>query len=395
MTKKINLVFMGGFAYPSGMAGTKRIQHAIKALRKYPDVTVRVIVQRQSSRDNILSGIHEGTPYQTVMADLLRAKVAVSLPLLYFKTIRILKDAWNPNHKNIIYHYGPVHLENLVPLYYSRYLGYKIVFDIVEDYDVAKNMSSSFYYRTQIGCITALSSRMQGLASGIVVISSHLETKYSELGQGRIPIHFRAVSVDMDCFPIEPSRMNSTVSLFYAGSFGGKKEGLSILLDAFDRLAERRKNIRLVLTGKGDSEAMKIFFSRVEASPYKGQVEYMGYLDDNEYYSALNSADIPCMTRIDYEYTNAGFPFKLGEFLATGKPVIASQVSDIHQFLVNRQNAMLVRPGDSDEIFKAAEYLMDNPEDAKAIGMRGREAAESFFDHKQQGKALLAFLESI
>jgi glycosyltransferase involved in cell wall biosynthesis len=199
----------------------------------------------------------------------------------------------------------------------------------------------------------------------------------------------------MDCFHIEPSRMNSTVSLFYAGSFGGKKEGLSILLDAFDRLAESRKNIRLVLTGKGDSEAMKMFFSRLETSPYKGRVEYMGYLDDNEYYSALNSADIPCMTRADYEYNNAGFPFKLGEFLATGKPVIASRVSDIDRFLVDRQNAMLVRPGDSYEIFKAAEYLIDNPESAEAIGARGREAAESFFDHRQQGKALLAFLESV
>jgi glycosyltransferase involved in cell wall biosynthesis len=393
--RKINLIFMGGFTYPSGMAGTKRVQHAIKSLREYTDVSVRVILQRQSNRENILSGIHEGTPYQTVMGDLLRVKMVASLPMLYFKTIRVLKDVWRPNCKNIIYHYGPVAIDNLVPLYYSRRLGYKIVFDIVEDYDVAKNMSSSFYHRAKVNCITGLSSRMQDLASGFVAISSHLVNKYSEIGQGRIPVHFKAISIDMDCFPVEPSRMNSMVSLFYAGSFGINKEGIPILLDAFHRLAERRKNIRLVLTGKGDSEAIEMLLSRVEISPYKDRVEYLGYLDDNAYYSALNSADIPCMTRIDSEYTNAGFPFKLGEFLATGKPVIASRVSDIDRFLVNRHNAMLVTPGDSNEILKAAEYLMDNREEAEIIGKRGREVAKSIFDYKRQGVALLAFLKNL
>ena len=49
MTKKINLVFMGGFTYPRGMAGTKRIQNVINALKQYPDISTRVILQRQSS----------------------------------------------------------------------------------------------------------------------------------------------------------------------------------------------------------------------------------------------------------------------------------------------------------------------------------------------------------
>lgn len=395
MNKKINLAFMGGFTYPQGMAGTKRIQHAVMALRVFPGVTVRVVVLRQSSRDNILSGVHDGTPYQTVMGDLLRAKVLFKLPLLYVRAIRLLRDAWLPDCRNFLYHYGPVDVENLVPLYWSRRLGYRIVFDIVEDFDMATDMLHSLYYRTKIARIKWLSSRMQGLASGVVVISSRLEEKYSAFGGERVPVHFRGISVDMDRFPVEPRPVKSLTSLFYAGSFGNRKDGLPELLDAFDILAAKRKDVRLVLTGKGDSESMEKFFKRVAASPYRDRVDYKGYLDDESYYAALNSADIPCMTRIDTGYTNAGFPFKLGEFLASGKPVIASRVSDVERFLVNRQNAMLVRPGDSEEIVKAAEYLMDNPDDAAALGMRGRETARASFDYRQQGRALLTFLESL
>ena len=45
MIRKLNLVFMGGFTYPRGMAGTKRIQHAINALKEHPGSVIRVIVQ--------------------------------------------------------------------------------------------------------------------------------------------------------------------------------------------------------------------------------------------------------------------------------------------------------------------------------------------------------------
>jgi glycosyltransferase involved in cell wall biosynthesis len=101
------------------------------------------------------------------------------------------------------------------------------------------------------------------------------------------------------------------------------------------------------------------------------------------------------MTRVNLAYAHAGFPFKLGEFLATGKPVIASRVSDVDRFLIHGHNAMLVKAGSSAEVCEAAEFLIDNPESAEAIGVRGREVAKSFFDCKQQGKGLLAFLENV
>ncbi len=112
-------------------------------------------------------------------------------------------------------------------------------------------------------------------------------------------------------------------------------------------------------------------------------------------YAALNAATILCMTRIDIGYANAGFPFKLGEFLATGKPVIASRVSDVECMLENRREAMLVEPGDSDGIVATAEYLIGNPDQAAAIGMKGRAKAKILFDHRKQGQALLTFLRRL
>ena len=394
MTQKINLVFMGSFTYPRGMAGTKRIQNAINSLKEYPDIAKRVILQRQSSENNILSGTHEGTPYETIMGDLLRGKMLMALPLLYYRTIAALKRALRPDHKNVIYFYGPLFFDSIVPLSYARKLGYKIIFDVIEDFGLAKELSNSLRHYLMVNFKTRFSSRIKNLSVGVIVISSYLEEQCRILTQERVPIHYLPISVDMNQFPEKPSRMNQTVSLFYAGSFG-KKDGLPVLLDAFDTLAARYENARLVLTGRGDSEAMKEFYTRMELSPNKDRIEYKGYLNDKDYYAALNGADIFCMTRVDLAFAHAGFPFKLGEYLATGKPVIASQVSDVDKFLENGHNAMLVQAGSSTEICEAASYLINNPESAASIGIRGREVAKSFFDYKQQGKALLTFLENI
>jgi len=385
---------MGGFTYPRGMAGTKRIQNAINALKEYPDIATRVILQRQSSEHNILSGVHQGTPYETVMGNLLRARMFVALPLLYYRTIAALKRALRPDHKNVIYFYGPLFLESGVPLSYAQRLGYKIVFDVIEDYGLAKEVSRSFYHDMRGHLANRLSSRIKDLSAGIIVISSHLEEKCGMLTQGKVPVHYMPISVDMSFFPQKPSRVKSIISIFYAGSFG-KKDGLPVLLDAFDKLAGRYRNVHLVLTGRGDREAMKEILVRMEVSPHKDRIEFKGYLDEKDYYSLLNNADIPCMTRVDLPYAHAGFPFKLGEFLATGKPVIASRVSDVDRFLVNGHNAMLVQPGSSTEVCEAVEFLINNPESAEAIGVRGREVAESFFDYRQQGKALFTFLENL
>lgn len=394
MIKKINLVVMGTFTYPRGMAGTKRIQNMINSLKEYPDLATRVILQRQSSLDNVISGVHEGTPYETVMGDLFRSKMLTALPILCYRTIAALKRAFRPDHKNVIYFYGPLFLESVIPLIYAEKFGYKVVFDVIEDFSLTNEVSLSSYQYVRSNLASLLSSQIKNLCAGLIVISSYLEEKSLNLTQGKVPIHYLPISVDMNSFPEKQYGATSTVSLFYAGSFG-KKDGLPVLLEAFDRLAGCYENLRLVLTGRGDSEAMSNFFDRLKKSPYKERIDFKGYLEEKDYYSLLNGAAIPCMTRIDLGFAHAGFPFKLGEFLATGRPVIASRVSDVDRFLTHGHNAMLVKAGSSNEICKAVEFLINNPESAASIGMRGREVAQSFFDYKKQGKALFTFLANL
>jgi glycosyltransferase involved in cell wall biosynthesis len=140
---------------------------------------------------------------------------------------------------------------------------------------------------------------------------------------------------------------------------------------------------------------MQKFMDRINRSPFNNRINYVGYLSDEQYYQLLCSVDIPCVPRVDSLCANAGFPFKLGEFLASGKPVIASRVSDVEKFISDRRHAVLTKPGSVDELVSGIRYLLENTAGAIQIGMNGRKKAVEKFDVSTQGDCLYDFLRQV
>ncbi len=392
-TSKLNVVFTG-FPYPLGMAGTRRNQHAIEVLQRYKDVSVKVIVLRQSTELNEPCGVHNGVPYETVGPDLFRMRFLLTSPIFFVKSRRAIRRAFCPHAKNIFLVYGPPALDNYAMIRQACKCGYKIIFDIVEDDDVAWNISSSLWHKVKNLLVRLMQEKIAQLADGIIVISSSLENKFKRLTRARIPIMLRPISVNIDKFPGKAHKFGSIVKLLYSGSFG-TKDGVENLLAAFQQIAFCHDNVRLILTGKSSNERMKTILGLIEASPVRSHIEYKGYLKDEEYFRTVDACDIPCMVRTDSAYANAGFPFKLGEYLASGKPVIVANVSDVRKYLKHKYSAMLVRPGSVDGIVEAVDYLLKHPQQASLIGANGRLVAKHCFDYRSQSPMLYRLLNDI
>lgn len=390
----LNIVFLGNFPYPYGMAGTKRVQHAIDALKIYENISIRVITQRGSTKENKACGVENGIPYHIIMPDIFHIKALLRLPWLWMKTLGVLKEALVKGKTNIIYKYASPGIDDAVPVCLARRMGWKVVYDIVEDDSAAANISTSFYHKFNNMVTRWLTKNISFLADGLIIISSHLGKKYKDIVKDKLPVILRPISIDLNKFPKRPFLMRDQVSLFYAGSFG-VKDGVENLILAFEQLAGKYDNIFLVFSGKGSDERMNLILQKIASSKVRKRIDYKGYLTEAEYFELLNNIDVPCMTRIDSLYANAGFPFKLGEFLATGKPVIASRLSDVESYLTDQKNALLVAPGSVDEIVKAVEYLLNNKEKATQIGQQGRVCAKTNFDYSIFGEKLLVFLQSL
>ncbi len=74
-----------------------------------------------------------------------------------------------------------------------------------------------------------------------------------------------------------------------------------------------------------------------------------------------------------------GLPNVLLESLAAGKPVVASCVGGIPEVIKHRENGLLVKPGNVEELVQGVSFLLENPEEALKMGRKGRKDIQKFF----------------
>jgi glycosyltransferase involved in cell wall biosynthesis len=292
---------------------------------------------------------------------------------------------------NVIYFYGEVDIKNFFFVVWARLLGYKIIIDVVEDLE-AFTQFKSFKNRLKYQSAIFFRKRLDLFAHGFTVVSTHLQNKIATSFPDK-PIFFFPVTINKYLLQKEGINDNQPLPVvFYSGSFNDK-DGLPYLLEALHKIKKEGRIFKFILSGKGSDTEMEKFWNLVTQYALKEEVDYKGFLDRPEYIRILTQeADILCMTRVNSAYANAGFPFKLGEFLATGKPVIASKVGDVPSYL-SENDAYLVEPENSDQIKDALNSIFSNPQVAERVGHNGKCAAMKYFDHENYAPALKKFIE--
>lgn len=390
-----NVVFMGNLLYPEGLAETKRFQHFVDAVMARAGNSARILLLRQShpGRDEgRLAGEHRGVRYETIGHDIPGGARALPGLLRYLHAgCRNLARWRRRGAANVLFLYGEPNLENVLFVVWARLAGYRVVVDIVED-SYLVSPDAPVLSRLKSRSVAWATDHMHWFADGVVVISSYLRQKLEGIVRGRVPVELVPISVDLARMPGSGGGFHTPVRLLYAGSFGDK-DGVGNLLTAFEQLAARRTDVEFWLTGRGPEERMARLRERIAGSPCAGRIRLLGYLPDSEYFRVIAACDIPCVVRMPTEFADRGFPFKLGEYLATGRPVVAARVSDVGLYLTDRVNAMLVEPGSVEGLVAAVEYLLGDETRALALGRAGRAVAERHFDAAANGRRLLELID--
>jgi len=108
--------------------------------------------------------------------------------------------------------------------------------------------------------------------------------------------------------------------------------------------------------------------------------------------------DVPLRTQGDVEEAKmlvslasgpAGWPVGVAEAMAAGRPVIAGWGGAAQEFVVEGVTGFLSEPGDLPSVAGHIRYLWDQPEEAEALGIQGREAAREHFATERHVPVLL------
>lgn len=85
----------------------------------------------------------------------------------------------------------------------------------------------------------------------------------------------------------------------------------------------------------------------------------------------------------------AGRPNKLFEYMSAGLPVIASDFPRWREIVESAKCGLLVDPRDPNEIASAMAWVLDNPDEAEAMGQRGRDAILNCYSWETEAQTLI------
>lgn len=359
------------------MAASKRIRLFAEFLSKRHSVSAWICSKNNGKNEN--TGSKKGVKWSFIKFN------RIDFFLNFNKIFKILKSNYKNGHKNVLMLYDGIGLTNFMFAYLGKKMGYIVFTDIVEDYSVHEENTGVL-----LTCLHKINQifdkNISKYVNGIVVISKRLFEKYHAIDNSlqKILIPISAENINLD---IPDKIKNENFSFVYSGSYG-VKDGVSLLIECFKLLNQKYQKIELILSGKINVEIKNLIKDELN-------IKYIGMVPDSEYYHFLANSDVLCMTRINSKYAHSGFPFKLGEYLASGVPVIVTNVSDISDYLINEENALVAVPSNVTSLFEKMEFAYLNQKKIKNIGSKGKEVAHINFNKDINGEKLEQFIQKL
>jgi len=86
------------------------------------------------------------------------------------------------------------------------------------------------------------------------------------------------------------------------------------------------------------------------------------------------------------------FPIKIGEYLATGVPIVVTSVGEIPLFVKDGESGFLAEPDNAKAFAKKMEEVLADPNRSKKIGQAGKKIAQTFFDYKIQAGIMAEYI---
>jgi len=170
----------------------------------------------------------------------------------------------------------------------------------------------------------------------------------------------------------------------YVGRFktGGKEKGIKTIIEAIPLV---RPEINFCFVG-GTTEEINEYQQLAKKLGCLGRCLFVPYQPNNlipYYLKAMDCLLMPFPRAEHYEFYMS--PLKLFEYLAAGRPIIASDLPAIREIL-NEQNAFLVAPDDVPALAKKVEKIFSSPALAEALG---RQAVQESGQYTWDKRALV------
>ncbi|HHJ10637.1 MAG TPA: glycosyltransferase [Bacteroidetes bacterium] len=231
------------------------------------------------------------------------------------------------------------------------------------------------------------------LFDGMVIMTGSLIRFYKSYTKKSCKILKIPMTVDFRRFECQAERNEKYIG--YAGSLNCRKDGLDILIRAFHLIHSEFPEYYLRIVGDTENTKEKEFLRNLCSDlQIKDRVIFMGEKNRNEIPEFICMASLLVLPRPESKQAEGGFPTKLGEYLASGNPVVVSDVGEISEYLRDGQDAYFVEPGNTQDLANKIRLALSNYSEAERIGIEGKRTARHYFDYFSHVNHIEEFFDS-
>lgn len=183
--------------------------------------------------------------------------------------------------------------------------------------------------------------------------------KHFVIGSGVNPEKIAPAGFDDRAFRRGKGISDDEFLIFAVGRLVERK-GYPILIEAVSSLIQQGKPVRLFIAGKGPQQ--KSLQAKIEGLSNTDRIALLGFVPDEELRYYFKAADVLVMPSIiDQSGDTEGLGIPLLEAMANSTPVIASKIGGILDIVKDKDNGLLIEPGNPQALAKAISQLQENP----------------------------------
>ena len=336
-------------------------------------------------------------------------------------TLLVPKDKENINANDVFNFYGIKHSFEISGIPINSYVGKRTLFayqavryvkDRKADVIYARNLQVAIWascYKTPfvlelhqppVSLVERLSLRIavnSKYLKYLVAITDSLKKWYINRGIPRGKIIVLPDAVDIERFPQPVYFHKKPIREIKIGYAGHLYKGRGI--DLIFKLAETLSEIEFRIIG-GNQKDIKFWIDYAKEKRIKNVI-LVGFIPNSRLCEELGKIDIFLMPHQKVvigsgkrgniaEFTS---PMKMFEYMATGKPIIASDLPVLKEVLRDRENCMLVPCDDVLKWREAVEFLVKNVDFAIEIGKKARQEAEEKYAWDIRAKSILSLVK--
>ena len=386
------LIVIGRLSYPSATAPSNRVHLYCKALKKEKGFPFVINLHSTFITSQPFSYLarYEGVPFYYAQKTIMYEKKLLYRNINKIKglinTLIILSKIKKKHDFKVLFYATEV-WDEFILFVFLKIMGVSIIRDCSEIprfimHDKKSKKIHNIFLRLKLK-----------MYDNLIVISDVLNSFYSEIFP-KNKIFQIPILVDMKRFSQKPERTNHERNLItYVGSMGGNKDGLENLIESMVIIKQKSNNTRLQLIGTAPDKDFIRLKNKVIELGLTETILFLGKKKFDEIPLILENSDILVLARPDDNQAKAGFPTKLGEYLASSKPVVITTTGEIPKYLKNNFSAYLAKPDDIEDFANQVIYALSD-ENSESIGKRGYEVADKNFNYQLYGKEILNIIQN-